>query len=149
MQASGVNYERAGRVMLDQCDVLLAIWDGKPARGRGGTEQILREAIERHVPVLLIDAGAERRSEMLWTGFDKHGLRRTQPELISRRTLDVLPALVAHILGEPDTASRLAQVRPGPNIALAFPLLLRSPAFLGYPATILARPPAPVSIRRK
>ena len=28
-------YERAGRHVVDRCDVLIALWDGEPSRGRG------------------------------------------------------------------------------------------------------------------
>ena len=37
-------YERAGHAVLDRCDVLLALWDGKPAQGRGGTAEMVFEA---------------------------------------------------------------------------------------------------------
>ena len=37
-------YERAGRRVIDRCDVLVALWDGAPARGRGGTAQMVDEA---------------------------------------------------------------------------------------------------------
>ncbi|MEJ7831655.1 MAG: hypothetical protein WKF79_01975 [Nocardioides sp.] len=37
-------YERAGRAVLDRCDVLLALWDGRPSRGRGGTAEIIAHA---------------------------------------------------------------------------------------------------------
>lgn len=37
-------YERAGRAVLDRCDVLLALWDGQPARGRGGTAELVADA---------------------------------------------------------------------------------------------------------
>lgn len=49
-------YERAGLAIVEACEVLLALWDGEPARGRGGTADIVRVARERgrsviHVPV--------------------------------------------------------------------------------------------------
>ena len=37
-------YERAGRSVIAHCDVLLALWDGEPGRGRGGTAQMIDEA---------------------------------------------------------------------------------------------------------
>lgn len=45
-------YERAGHVVLDRCEVLLALWDGEPARGRGGTAEIVAEARSRGVRVI-------------------------------------------------------------------------------------------------
>ena len=34
-------YEQAGRYIVEHSDVLLAVWDGLPARGRGGTAEIV------------------------------------------------------------------------------------------------------------
>jgi hypothetical protein len=50
-------YERAGLVIVERCDVLLALWDGKPPRGQGGTADIVRVAREQgrtviHIPVV-------------------------------------------------------------------------------------------------
>jgi hypothetical protein len=50
-------YERAGRAIVDKCDVLLAVWDGNPAAGRGGTADIVAYALGRRVPVVAIPAG--------------------------------------------------------------------------------------------
>jgi len=49
-------YERAGRVIVDRSDVLLALWDGEPARGRGGTAEIVAYARQQGVPVLQVTA---------------------------------------------------------------------------------------------
>lgn len=34
----------AGDRVVDQCDVLIAVWDGEPARGPGGTADVVRSA---------------------------------------------------------------------------------------------------------
>ena len=47
-------YLAAGRRVLEHSNLLLAIWDGQPARGPGGTGQIVGEAIRQGVPVLWI-----------------------------------------------------------------------------------------------
>jgi len=47
-------YERAGVVMVDRVDVLIAVWDGKPSRGRGGTADIIRYAFDRDVVVEVV-----------------------------------------------------------------------------------------------
>jgi hypothetical protein len=39
-----IAYERAARLVVDRADVLIAIWDGKPAAGRGGTAEIVEYA---------------------------------------------------------------------------------------------------------
>ena len=50
-------YERAGHAMLDRSDVLLALWDGKPAKGRGGTAEMVFEAglIGRPVEIITVE----------------------------------------------------------------------------------------------
>ena len=47
-------YERAGRRIVDVCDALIALWDGEPSRGRGGTAEIVAYARESGVPVFWI-----------------------------------------------------------------------------------------------
>jgi hypothetical protein len=47
-------YERVGRYMVDRCDVLIALWDGQPSRGPGGTAEIVQYAREREVPFFWI-----------------------------------------------------------------------------------------------
>lgn len=47
--------------MLDHIDVLLAVWDGEPARGYGGTADVVHAAKERGIPVrVLWPEGASR-----------------------------------------------------------------------------------------
>lgn len=49
-------YLRVGREVVDACEILIAIWDGKPAEGQGGTAEIVSYALERGRTVLRIDA---------------------------------------------------------------------------------------------
>ena len=37
-------YYAAGKYIVDSCEVLLAVWDGRPAKGLGGTGDIVRYA---------------------------------------------------------------------------------------------------------
>jgi hypothetical protein len=43
-------YARAGAWLVQRSDVLLAIWDGKPERGIGGTAQIVRWMLSGSIP---------------------------------------------------------------------------------------------------
>lgn len=54
----GLAYARCARVVVGQSDLLLAIWDGAPAEGPGGTPDSVREALAAGVAVLWIDAHA-------------------------------------------------------------------------------------------
>lgn len=53
---AGEAYAAAGRVVLNQSDLLVAVWDGAAAAGRGGTVDTLQEAMRFHVPVVWVDA---------------------------------------------------------------------------------------------
>ena len=50
-------YEAAGEFVLNNSDVLITIWDGGTAQGRGGTGDIVARARERGVPVAWVHAG--------------------------------------------------------------------------------------------
>jgi hypothetical protein len=52
----GPAYGAAGRIVLNQSDLLIVVWDGAKAAGTGGTVDTLKEAIRYRVPVLWIDA---------------------------------------------------------------------------------------------
>jgi hypothetical protein len=49
-------YVAVGVEMLNRSDVVLTIWDGAPAQGRGGTPEILQAALEGRLPIIWIDA---------------------------------------------------------------------------------------------
>jgi hypothetical protein len=48
-------YLAAGRRVVDLSDILLAVWDGKSARGKGGTADIVAYAKQRGVPLIRLD----------------------------------------------------------------------------------------------
>jgi hypothetical protein len=48
-------YERAGQYVVDHCDVLVALWDGEPAHGRGGTGDIVTYARQAGRPIVWIN----------------------------------------------------------------------------------------------
>lgn len=50
-------YAQVGEWVLDESDVLIAIWDGQPAQGQGGTADTVARALEHGIPVLHIKAG--------------------------------------------------------------------------------------------
>jgi hypothetical protein len=60
-QPSEEAFWAAGKMIVDRCDTLLAIWDGRPARGLGGTADVVRYAEERGREVCVIwPEGVER-----------------------------------------------------------------------------------------
>jgi hypothetical protein len=54
-------YERAGELMVEDSDAVIAVWDGRPAAGRGGTADVVAYAHARHVPVFRVDVRADQR----------------------------------------------------------------------------------------
>lgn len=48
-------YLAAGRRVVDLSDIVLAVWDGRPAKGKGGTADVVAYAIRRGVPLIHID----------------------------------------------------------------------------------------------
>lgn len=47
-------YETVGRHVVDHCDVLIAVWDGKPSRGPGGTAEIVAYARRKKRPLIIM-----------------------------------------------------------------------------------------------
>jgi hypothetical protein len=58
-------YAAAGRMVLAQCDILLAIWDGQERHGRGGTAEVVEAALAQHIPVVWIKAHAPHDCRLL------------------------------------------------------------------------------------
>ena len=48
-------YLEAGQRIVDCVDYLVAVWDGLPAAGKGGTGDAVAYARHRGVPVLVVD----------------------------------------------------------------------------------------------
>jgi hypothetical protein len=53
-------YLLAGQEVVRRCDVLVAVWDGLPARGAGGTASIVAFACAQAKPVVHLDTSARR-----------------------------------------------------------------------------------------
>ncbi len=57
-----------GQMLVRRCDLLIAIWDGLPPRGRGGTADVVTEARRSGVPVVWIDPQAPDELQSLIPG---------------------------------------------------------------------------------
>ncbi|MFD1934288.1 hypothetical protein ACFSKW_22725 [Nonomuraea mangrovi] len=61
VESTSESHMVASRRMLDHADELFAVWDGKPARGYGGTADVVAEARRRGVRIRVIwPEGAQR-----------------------------------------------------------------------------------------
>jgi hypothetical protein len=70
-------YEAVGRLVLRQCDVLIAVWDPKREEKTGGTRQIVRESLGLATPTVWISA-AERREPCLLLSIDPLSTERLE-----------------------------------------------------------------------
>ncbi|MEU1385825.1 MULTISPECIES: hypothetical protein [unclassified Nonomuraea] len=61
VESTAESHMAASVRMLDDADVLFAVWDGQPARGHGGTADVVAEARRREVPVRVIWPDGARR----------------------------------------------------------------------------------------
>ncbi len=50
-------FQAANDFVLEHCDMLLVIWDGKPAQGAGGTGELAMAARQRSLPLAWIHTG--------------------------------------------------------------------------------------------
>jgi hypothetical protein len=75
--AAEAAYERAGQIVVQQSDVLIAIWDGEASRGRGGTAQMVDEALALGVTVVWLHAAESATARVLFA--DEKGNRTATP----------------------------------------------------------------------
>jgi hypothetical protein len=60
-ESTSESHMDASTTMIHMADRLVAVWDGKPARGYGGTADVVQAAREQGIPVTVIwPEGAER-----------------------------------------------------------------------------------------
>ncbi|MFF4194344.1 hypothetical protein [Nonomuraea sp. NPDC001831] len=61
VESTAESHMAASERMLDDADVLVAVWDGQPARGHGGTADVVAEARRRGMSVRVIWPEGARR----------------------------------------------------------------------------------------
>jgi hypothetical protein len=63
-------YIMTGRATVSHCDVLIAVWDGKPPRGRGGTGEVVQLALTRGTAIVHVPLDPKSEVRLLWAAFD-------------------------------------------------------------------------------
>jgi len=63
-------YVMTGRGTIAHSDILLAIWDGKPPRGPGGTGDVAVQAIASGTAVIHVAQDKSSPPRLIWSGFD-------------------------------------------------------------------------------
>ncbi|QNM82181.1 hypothetical protein H8M03_09120 [Sphingomonas sabuli] len=78
LEAEHDAFVMAGRATVAHCDLLLAVWDGHPPRGRGGTGEVVELALTRGTPLVHVPVGADKTVGLRWSAFD--------PSVVTQRT---------------------------------------------------------------
>jgi hypothetical protein len=75
-------YLQGGRRIVEACELLIVVWDGQPARGTGGTGDIVAYALQQERTIIWIHATQPRRPPCLLTGWElgQPPLTRELPE---------------------------------------------------------------------
>lgn len=68
-------YEAAGQAILAIVNIVIAVWDGGPSQGRGGTTETIEAAIAHDLPVLWLDATGRRKPALRHEGTITDSLR--------------------------------------------------------------------------
>jgi hypothetical protein len=92
----------AGRGTVAHCDILLAVWDGRPPRGRGGTGEVVHIAITRGRAIAHLPVDPLASPRLLWAAFDPMVLTQAD-EITAERPLERsnIDALVGALLLPP------------------------------------------------
>jgi len=67
------SYALAGCATVENSDVLIALWDGEPARGVGGTAEVVAHALSNNVPVVHLTIPSDVPGCILWNGYEGCG----------------------------------------------------------------------------
>ena len=94
-------YERASEVMLDHAAMLIAVWDGEAASGRGGTRATIDEAARRGMPIIIIDSKGQRPPQIRWRDLHSFPGLETNIEDLEPRDVTADLALVIDRLIRP------------------------------------------------
>ena len=101
-------YVLAGDVTVAGCDLMIAVWDGEPERGPGGTAAVVAEAVRRGVPVVHVPSDGSP-PDLLWAGLDAVPPDRLRLDTVPAQAFDdaALARTLAALLTPPLPASEL------------------------------------------
>lgn len=92
----------AGRATVAHCDILIALWDGLPPRGRGGTGEVVEFALTRGTPLIHVPVDPEQPLGLRWSAFDPSVITRRAERPVERSfTPDHLDQVLTGLLSPP------------------------------------------------
>jgi hypothetical protein len=126
-------YEIAGLTLIDNSDIILAIWDGRTSAGRGGTTELIECAARSGLPIIHIDATDKHPPRVLWGGLEKFPLSGLGlADLPVLPLADSLPSVVDSLVRPPPEIMKVPERKGCKPIHLLVRLFLgkREPATL-------------------
>ncbi len=125
-------YVMAGLATVAQSDVLIAVWDSLPPRGRGGTAEVVDVAVRKAKPVIRIPVDPAVSLDLRWGAFEPSFVTdASDPATIRNYSADELSAVVRRIVAPPmDSRERafilefLGEHRRPWKLRIEYPLLL-------------------------
>ena len=148
-------YVMTGRATVAHCDLLIAVWDGLPPRGRGGTGEVVQLAITRGTAVIHLPLAQEAPPRVVWSAFDPAVITLAdEPGAERPLDRDAMDAMLQGLLMPPPneqeqdflkrfTRERLRQIRT----RIEYPLLLAAAGVNRFGAKDFANKHAEAEIR--
>jgi hypothetical protein len=121
-------YVLVGKAVIAASDVIVAIWDGEPGNGPGGTAHVVEMALREGVPVIHLHIDREKchaSNISLITGGDLE-----EPELSPLNTPDCYTELLANVLAPHERIERMhileyyREIENRRNVRIEYPLML-------------------------
>jgi hypothetical protein len=124
-------YNTAGLTIVDNADILLAVWDGAESAGSGGTTELIERAARSGLPIIYLDAKGEQEPRVIWSGLAQFPASGTSIlEAPSSDLTAALPSVVEQIVRPPQDeiettklSNYLGETWKPWNWRLEFPLL--------------------------
>ena len=125
-------YVMAGRATIAHSDVIIAVWDGLPPRGRGGTGEVVELAHQRGTPIVHVPVEASGETVIRWKAFEPNIITSVDdPANVRLFDAGSAQAVVSAILAPPpdeqERAFLLTFLRERPRAIrprIEYPLLL-------------------------
>ena len=112
-EAEASAYEAAAYTVVDQSDVVVAVWDGGPSGGRGGTTDTVEAAARDGRPLVIIDANGREPPQLRWHGLNEEIVPTGRVSDMPAGNLDTaLPLLVDALVRPPSGPAVSAGHRP-------------------------------------
>ena len=104
-------YVMAGRATVAHAELMIAVWDGRPARGRGGTGEVVDLALRRGKPVIHLPIDPDAPPRLIWGGLDPL-VAPTQTADAAARDYDagLLDLVMGRLFAPPDIAQERDQL---------------------------------------